>query len=583
MSIALLAARARRNRPFNPLSRFVGGKQGFLYDPSDFTTQFQDTAGTIPVTTVGQTVKRINDKSGNGNYVIQSASTWTIQFDGVNYYWQTDGVYAFVSAAFAWGLDKATICFAYKSDIAQQNNKQIVSFGSPISTGEYGSWDLELTTGGMLAMRRGSGLNAFVYTKDLGTTPQVISAVFDLTGTTDPTETPFFRVDGASPSYSSNNTHDSGTGNFGTYTLSLGGLVGKFKGRIYTVMAVADISNSSQLSQIEQWCSTKSGVGLATQSAQAPVFLDTGTTSAGAGYTISSAFSRAAYTTAAKNVIVNYQSPAYNVSSTMVQLGVYVNGVFQQALTPPASTLQSQMLTLPAGTNRVEFVSGLQTSPSGQIPALGTFFVSAYADAPMTAISEAPVNRLLLYGDSITVGADSTVPTQSGWGILIRGYAAAYSSPFNVAWEAYGYRTLYRDYQNPGNLTAFVAQLVAYNPAKIWLAIGTNDYGIITWSAANFGAAYAAVLDAIHTALPSCLIYTQTPIVRTSEAANSFGNTLGDYRTAIASAQSTRTGFTAFVDGTTILTTADLDGTGVHPTTAGHAKYATFVRGVLGI
>lgn len=36
------------------------------WDVSDISTLFQDTAGTVPVTTDGQTVKRINDKSGNG-------------------------------------------------------------------------------------------------------------------------------------------------------------------------------------------------------------------------------------------------------------------------------------------------------------------------------------------------------------------------------------------------------------------------------------------------------------------------------------------------------------------------------------
>lgn len=579
-----MMARARiNNTPFNPASRFAGGVQGILFDPSNLSTLFQDAAGTVPVTAAGQTVKRINDLSGNGNFVSNSASTWTLQFDGTNYYLQTDGANWLTSAAFAWGSDKATIVAAVKSDIAQQS-KPICGFGQPTGTGQTGTWDIELDTGGMGIVRRGSGSVGISYTQDLGTTTQVMSAVVDLSGTTYPTEVPFFHVDGASPTVTTGGSSDTGTGPFGTYAIRLGGITTYFTGRIYAFVAIGAISTSAQLAQLEQWASSKSGVGLAIQAAQSPVFLDTGTTSAGSGYTQTSAFSRAAYNTNAVNMAVTYQAPAYAVTSTMVQLGVTVNGAFYQALAPLSAVQQTQIVTLPAGSKRVEFIAGLQTSPtSTQIPPPGTFFVSATADAPMTSISEAPVNRLLLYGDSITVGADSTIPTEQGWGILIRGYAAAAASPYNVAWEAYGYRTLYRDYQSPGNLTAFIAQLVAYNPANIWLAIGTNDYGIITWSAANFGAAYAAVLDALHAALPSCHIYTQTPIVRVIETANSFGNTLGDYRTAIATAQSTRTGFTTFVDGTTILTTADLDAGGVHPTTAGHAKYATFVRGVLGI
>lgn len=48
---------------FNPLSLFAGGVQGFWYDPSDFSTLFQDATGTTPVTEVGQPVGLMLDKS----------------------------------------------------------------------------------------------------------------------------------------------------------------------------------------------------------------------------------------------------------------------------------------------------------------------------------------------------------------------------------------------------------------------------------------------------------------------------------------------------------------------------------------
>ena len=37
----------------NPLSLFAGGEQGFLYDPSDFSTMFQDAARTILLSVEG--------------------------------------------------------------------------------------------------------------------------------------------------------------------------------------------------------------------------------------------------------------------------------------------------------------------------------------------------------------------------------------------------------------------------------------------------------------------------------------------------------------------------------------------------
>lgn len=49
--------------PFSPASLFANGEQGVWYDPSDFSTMFQDAAGTRPVTAMGQPVGLILDKS----------------------------------------------------------------------------------------------------------------------------------------------------------------------------------------------------------------------------------------------------------------------------------------------------------------------------------------------------------------------------------------------------------------------------------------------------------------------------------------------------------------------------------------
>ena len=57
---------ASQSRPFSPFSirqLFNGSEAGVWYDPSDLSTLFQDTAGTTPVTTAGQTVGLMLDKS----------------------------------------------------------------------------------------------------------------------------------------------------------------------------------------------------------------------------------------------------------------------------------------------------------------------------------------------------------------------------------------------------------------------------------------------------------------------------------------------------------------------------------------
>lgn len=52
-----------------PASLFVGGQAGAWYDPSDLATLYQDRAGTSLVTTTGQFVGKMLDKSGNGNHL----------------------------------------------------------------------------------------------------------------------------------------------------------------------------------------------------------------------------------------------------------------------------------------------------------------------------------------------------------------------------------------------------------------------------------------------------------------------------------------------------------------------------------
>lgn len=58
---------------FTPLDLFEGGQNGIWLDFSDTSTMWQDTSATTPVTTNGDPVARIDDKSGNG-YNAQQAT-----------------------------------------------------------------------------------------------------------------------------------------------------------------------------------------------------------------------------------------------------------------------------------------------------------------------------------------------------------------------------------------------------------------------------------------------------------------------------------------------------------------------------
>jgi hypothetical protein len=86
--------------PWTPALLFAAGEQGAWYDPSDFSTLYQDAAGTVPVTDVGQPVGKILDKSGRGHHATQTTATKRplLQRDGfARYHLRFDGVDDFLS------------------------------------------------------------------------------------------------------------------------------------------------------------------------------------------------------------------------------------------------------------------------------------------------------------------------------------------------------------------------------------------------------------------------------------------------------------------------------------------------------
>ena len=145
--------------------------------------------------------------------------------------------------------------------------------------------------------------------------------------------------------------------------------------------------------------------------------------------------------------------------------------------------------------------------------------------------------------------------------------------------EGWGFRALYDDASTPGKQASFVSHLAASKPSTIWLAIGTNDYGLNKWNAASFGSAYSSTVDALHAAMPAARIMCQTPLVRNNETTNASGSTLEDYRAQIGAICSARSWVT-MVDGAKILTLSDL-ADGIHPTAQGFVKYAKHIAEAL--
>jgi lysophospholipase L1-like esterase len=309
----------------------------------------------------------------------------------------------------------------------------------------------------------------------------------------------------------------------------------------------------------------------------------------GANYIRSSPFARAIITGVdATSVKIEAYSDLFAVQPTNSEIGVRVNGADHATIAmTEAQTIVSQ--SLPAGANKtVELIAGAQITSGGSI--LGTFLNSIRFANDNAVLNVRTSNGLLVvYGDSLSQGADAGSLVLTGWTNQVR---AAYAGTLRN--EGWGSRSLEDDatgaHGGTATVSALAAQLCVGSPTRIWIAIGTNDYGLAAQSAVNFGVDYAALLDAIHVALPACLIYCQSPIQRIAPAGegnNPFGagNTLGDYRTQISTAAAARSSYCTYVNGAAaaIVSNANFDTDGIHLVDAGETQYAAFVKTTLGI
>lgn len=304
------------------------------------------------------------------------------------------------------------------------------------------------------------------------------------------------------------------------------------------------------------------------------------------GYFYALPYSRAIFTTAATSMDVEEFCNTDTEAADARQINVRVNGADYAIIQAPGTggtsgAVTTHTVTLPPGPKTVEVWTGLQTLHVSGV--VGTWLrrISFNALAQIkTPENKAP--HMIVYGDSISIGGGADVPCREGWTMLLRD-----AWPGSLAVDGWGGRSLYQDAPNNTARAEFVQKLVTQNPDVLWLSIGTNDYGGVGFgeqSAASFGTAYAALLDEAHALLPALVIYAQSPFLRTSEAANVYGNTLPQYRTQISTACASRA-WATFVDGTAVTgfsVPADLDDV-VHPNTGGHAKIAAWAEGVLGV
>lgn len=285
---------------------------------------------------------------------------------------------------------------------------------------------------------------------------------------------------------------------------------------------------------------------------------------AATGYNVHTGFSSFKFETDATVVKIKVKPRMYSAYPQWSHITVVKDGTILGRYKFTDETYTS--VYLGTGTKTVELIEEGIGKPSTEI--LGTFINSILSNGTTNTIDESnPTERLVFIGDSITNGGNASY--------LYNGYASLFKQNgeyINV--YGYGYGSIY-DYAGDGTklttLTGFLTSLLDGSVTnKIIIMMGTNDYGLNKTNASTFQTNYDNMLEAINTAFPTVDIFAITPIIRSIETANTFGNTLDDYRTAITNAASGKA-YVTVIDGKTILATSDLTD-GVHPSTAGHVK-----------
>lgn len=251
---------------FTPANLFAGGVQGAWYDASDFSTMFQDAAGTTPVTAVGQPVGKMLDKSGRGNHIIQGTATSRpiLAQDADGIYLPFDGIDDTIASAAAinlTGTNKVTVFLAMSRTKASQ--AALMAFGQlAVNTGAF-----EIDAPVNSVARDGLLINndTTAGTVAFNTLPTIIAGTRTvLTGTFDRSQAGIAEMVGRVNSVQqvpvSYTGVDSGSANFGNHTLTFGcrppGTI-FFVGRLYQAIIRASLSTDAEMIATEKYIGAK--------------------------------------------------------------------------------------------------------------------------------------------------------------------------------------------------------------------------------------------------------------------------------------------------------------------------------------
>ncbi len=178
--------------------------------------------------------------------------------------------------------------------------------------------------------------------------------------------------------------------------------------------------------------------------------------------------------------------------------------------------------------------SGNNDSPTKGMRAAVVTKVGVPAGWKVSAVAPPVVqNPWLFYVDSIGLGAETNFWETDGYIGQLR-VSGGY--PGEIELEAYGGRALYYDMPTPVAARQFADGLKSRwgCPARFTAGVMTNDYGKALWRAADGAGSMAAFWKEWNAICPGTMNMQQSAFLKVGETANTLGDSLQDWREALA-------------------------------------------------
>lgn len=238
---------------------------GLIYDISDFSTMFQDSAGTTPVTSVSQPVGKILDISGNNNHAYQATTAYRPvlrQDGGGHYYLEFDGINNWLSTTTAVNLsasDKLSLFVGLKQATTGVSRACIAELGTDYNGGA-GRFVLFNPSGSAAAENdfRVKATNPVTAYATGGYTPPVeitLTGLCDISGDSLILRRNAVQIDAKNS--------DFGAGSFASdqvmYIGRRAGSTNPHNGNIYSIIVRGALTSGDRLSAAEAYVNSKTG------------------------------------------------------------------------------------------------------------------------------------------------------------------------------------------------------------------------------------------------------------------------------------------------------------------------------------